>query len=191
MTSRRITLNDVIGFRPRRLSDLEWSEIERQERTRALGKKLGELASSIEWATVRSGVLERAEQLLDVPLLDVMRWAWNKSRDLKAYRDRTKYPPDRTFGALLAEHKITSVHKPYVELRVGDQLVGRVGFSVEIGIVLKGAKLEIQGGRIKKIHTGECRATGSFSCEGFVLAKREFARLDLPGTIDLGEGVEI
>jgi hypothetical protein len=59
------------------------------------------------------------------------------------------------------------------------------------GIVLKGAKLETRGGRVKRVHTGECWARGTFACEGFVLAQMELARFDLPGTIDLSEGLEI
>jgi hypothetical protein len=51
--------------------------------------------------------------------------------------------------------------------------------------------LEIRNARIKKIHAGDCKATGSFLCEGFLLAERESKPLDLPGTIDLAEGVEI
>ena len=50
---------------------------------------------------------------------------------------------------------------------------------------------EIQNALIKKIHSGVCMAKGSFLCEGLVLAERESKPLDLPGTIDLGEGLRI
>jgi hypothetical protein len=44
---------------------------------------------------------------------------------------------------------------------------------------------------IKKIHAGDCTAKGRFLCEGVVLAERKSMPLDIPGTIDLGEGLEI
>jgi hypothetical protein len=51
--------------------------------------------------------------------------------------------------------------------------------------------LEIRNARITKIHAGDCKAKGSFFCEGFLLAERATQPLELPGTIDLGEGREI
>ena len=44
---------------------------------------------------------------------------------------------------------------------------------------------------IKKIHAGDCTAKGRFLSEGVLLAERESTPLDIPCTIDLGEGLEI
>jgi hypothetical protein len=143
------------------------------------------------WTGLRNKVLAKAEGLLDIRLLDVMRWAWKKGRELEAYRDTERYPPDKTFTVPLVEHKITSTHKPRVEIRINKKTVGSVHFAVNIEIAIKGMTLEIRNARIKKIHSGDCKATGRFLCEGLLLAERESKPLDLPGTIDLGEGLEI
>jgi len=143
------------------------------------------------WVGLRDKILAEAGGLLDIRLLDVMSRAWKKGRELEAYRDTERYLPDKTFSVPLAEHKITSTHTPHVDIRINDKKVGSIHFAVTIEIAIKAITLEIQNARIKKIHTGDCKATGRFLCEGFLLAERESKPLDLPGTIDLGEGQEI
>jgi len=74
---------------------------------------------------------------------------------------------------------------------MNDKKVGSIQFAVNIEIGIKAVTLEIRNARIKKIHAGECKAKGSFLCEGLLLAERESESLHLPGTIDLGEGLKI
>ena len=191
MDLQSVKLSDIVGFRPRELSNEEWSRMESREGVRELRRPLEEARLPGGWAGLRNKILAEAGGLLDIRLLDVMRWAWKKGRELEAYRDTERYPPDKTFSVPLVEHSITSTHKPHVEIRMNAKTVGSVHFAVNIEIAIKGMTLEIRDGRIKKIHAGECKAKGSFFCEGFLLAERESKPLDLPGTIDLGEGLEI
>jgi hypothetical protein len=192
MDIQRVTLSDIVDFHPRELSNDEWSRIESYEGVKTLRRPLEETHVPGGWAGVRNKiVMEAAGNLLDIRLLDVIRRAWEKGRELEAYRDTEKYPPDKTFTASLVEHTIKSTHKPHVEIRMDEKRVGSVHFAVNIEIAVRGVKLEIQNARIKKIKTGDFKAKGSFSCEGFLLAERETNPLDLPGTVDLGEGLEI
>jgi hypothetical protein len=184
-------LSDVVGFRRRKLSNEEWSRLESREGVMELRRPLEEARLPGGWAGLRNKILAEAGGLLDFRLLDVMGWAWKKGRELEAYRDTERYPPDKTFCVPLVEHKITSTHKPDVEIRINKKTMGSVHFAVNIEIAVKVITLQIRNARIKKIHAGDCKATGSFFCEGFLLAERESKPLDLPGTIDLGEGLGI
>jgi hypothetical protein len=74
---------------------------------------------------------------------------------------------------------------------MNDKTVGSVHFAVNIEIAVRGVKLEIQNARIKKIKTGDFKVKGSFCREGFLPGKQETNPLDLPGTVDLGAGLEI
>ncbi len=191
MDIRRVTLSDIVGFPPSELSKEDWASIESREGVKEL-RRLLETRLPGGWAGLRNKILlEAVGKLVDIRVLDVMEKAWKKGRELEAYRDTEKYPPDKTFSVPLVEHKITSTHNPRVEIRVNTKTVGSVHFAVNIEIAIKGMTLEIRNARIKKIHAGDCKAKGSFFCEGFLLAERESRPLDLPGTIDLGEGREI
>jgi hypothetical protein len=143
------------------------------------------------WAGVRNKIVAKAVNLLDIRLLDVMGWAWKKGRELEAYHDRQKYPPNKVFPVSLVEHTIKSTHQPHIDIRINQKTVGTVHFLVNIEITIRGMQLEIQNARIKKIKTGNLTGKGSFFCEGFRLAQRESNPLELPGTVDLGEGLEI
>jgi hypothetical protein len=180
------TLSDILDFRPRELSNAEWSRLESLKGVIELRRRLPG-----GWAGLRNKILAEAGDLLDVRVLDVMRWAWKKGLELEAYRDTERYPPDKTFSVSLVEHKITSNHAPRVDIRMNDKTVGSIQFAVNIEIAIKAVTLEIRNARIKKIHAGDCKAKGTFLCEGLLLAQRESASLDLPGTIDLGEGLKI
>ena len=191
MDLEHLTLSDVVDFRPHELPDEAVSRLESGKGVTELRRPLEEARLPGGWSGLRDKVLAEAGGLLDIRLLDVMSWAWKKGRELEAYRDTERYPPDKTFTVPLVEHKITSTHKPRVEIRINKKTVGSVHFAVNIEIAIKGMTLEIRNARIKKIHSGDCKATGRFLCEGLLLAERESKPLDLPGTIDLGEGLEI
>jgi hypothetical protein len=191
MDIQSVKLSDVVGFRPRKLSNEEWSRLESCEGVMKLRRLLEEARLPGGWTGLRNKILAEAGDLLDIRLLDVMRWAWKKGRELEAYRDTERYPPGSTLIVALAEHNITSTHTPHVKIGMNAKTVGSVHFAVNIEIAVKGMNLEIRNGRIKRIYAGDCKAKGSFFCEGFLLTERESKPLDLPGTIDLGEGLEL
>jgi hypothetical protein len=191
MDIQSLTLSDVVGFRPRELSNEEWSQLESGKGVMELRRPLEEARLPGGWAGLRNTILAEAGGLLDIRLLDVMCWAWKKGRELETYRDTERYPPDKTFSVPLVEHKITSTHTPHVDIRMNNKKVGSIHFAATFEITIKAITLEIRNARIKKIHAGDCKATGRFLCEGLLLAERESNPLDLPGTIDLGEGQEI
>ena len=185
------TLSDVLDFRPRELSNEEWSRLESCKGVMELRRPLKEARLPGGWAGLRNKMLSEAGDLLDIRLLDVMRWAWKRGLELEAYRDTERYPPDKTFSVSLLEHKITSSHAPHMDILMNDKKVGSIHFDLNIEIAIKAVTLEIRNARIKKIHAGDCTAKGRFLCEGLLLAERESKPLNLPGTIDLGEGLKI
>jgi hypothetical protein len=185
------TLTDILDFRPHELPDEELSRLDSGKGVTELRRPLEKARLPGGWPGLRNKVLAEAGDLLDIRLLDVMRWAWKKGLELEAYRDTEKYPPDKTFNVPLVEHKITSTHAPHMDIRMNDKKVGSIHFAVNIEITIKAMTLDIRNARIKKLHAGDCKAKGSFLCEGVLLAERESKSLDLPGIIDLGEGLKI
>jgi hypothetical protein len=191
MNESKITLDTVLQFRPSEPSPGGWARIEAGSHAAELGVVLDAAKVPGGWGGLRSRILEEGGKLLDVSLVDVFRWAWNKNRELSRYRDKAKYPPHETVTVPLAEHTVKSTHKPHVEIRLDGVKKGQVDFEAVVEIAVKGMALEIRDGRIRKIRTGACTAKGTFSCEGLTLVERESKPLPLPGTIDLGEGLEI
>lgn len=186
MNGDRITLGQILDRRRRELTEQDWSRLEAEG---GAAKLAGAFAGL--WAAARPGILERVDALLDIGLTEILARAWNTGRELHRYRDREAYPADRTFEVDLARHKVVSRHQPRVEVWAGGQKRGEVGFTAKVEISLEGIRLHIRDGRILKIETGDCQAKGSLHCESFLLCERKTSPLRLPGTLDLGEGLEI
>jgi hypothetical protein len=186
-----VTLSEILGWKATDLSPEQWTEFEGQPGLAAAREKIEEKGAPGLSQRKRDEILRRTGELLDMSLLDISRRAWNKAQELAKYRNCSEHPSEKPSVVPLADHKITSRHRPYLEVRVNEQLVGRIDFEVQVEVSFKGLRLHVQSGRIKRIDTGECQAEGSLHCEGFLLARQESKKLQLPGTIDLGDGIEI
>jgi hypothetical protein len=131
--------------------------------------------------------VNKIEKLLDLELTDIMIGAWSKYRTVREFMENTRNEPDDTFLLPLTEHKISSSHKPYVEILVNEEPLGRVEFSVDIVLNLEGIILKIQDGKIIEIITGSCKGSGSVACEDVTLIERELEEFNMPGSIIIAE----
>jgi hypothetical protein len=186
-----LTLQRIFAGDEGRLPKKWRKQLERQEGLAAVRRKIKDGRIPGLWESTRDEVFRKTEELLKISLLDVAPRAWAQARELARYRDPERYPPEKSSIVPLAEHKIRSRHQPHLEIRINEQPAGRISFEIQIRLALKGLRLHIQAGRIKRIDTGECRVEGSLSCEGHLLARQASRRLELPGSLDLGEGIEI
>lgn len=190
MSSARITLKDFLGLGDVPLTPDRVPELTGGEAYAKLSSQLATKAGPV-WRMVRAQIPERLGALLDVDGVGILIGAWNKARGLRKYKDPAAYPPEDVVVVPLTTHTIETKHRPYLELTVDGQGVGRLHFDIEVALTLEGAELTIQGGRIKKIKTGKAVGTGSLACEGAVLHSIEKKLASLPGVIDLGDGVTI
>ncbi|HTZ17908.1 MAG TPA: hypothetical protein VMB78_05660 [Dissulfurispiraceae bacterium] len=148
-------------------------------------------AGAYVWPQAIEEVSRKVPEILDVSLPEIIVSAWNKYRLLAKCCDPDKYSPDEVFLVPLIDHTITSEHKPHIDVLLGERPFFRIDFIIDISLMLNGFIARVQGGRLKEIRTGLCKASGSIKCDGFMLAERESAPLELPGSIDFGDGVPI
>ena len=64
----------------------------------------------------------------------------------------------------------------------GKQL-GEVSLGIKLSLKLKGVTLELKGGRINGLRSGECSGEGVLSCQGQPLLKRATPAVPLPGRL--------
>jgi hypothetical protein len=145
----------------------------------------------LEWKLVAKELHAKVDEALDINLAQVIASAWKKYRLLQQYRDPRKHPADETILVPLAEHTIESVHRPHVDVLVNETRVARVEFEIRLALALEGVVLTVLGGRIRAIGAGRCRAQGSLKCMGLTVVERQAGGFELPGAIDLGDGIEI
>jgi len=154
-------------------------------------KETVEKVPGLKWPIFTKQIHDRLEDALDMDLFEILLSGWKKYRNLQQYRDRTKYPPNQTSLVPLGKHTIKSVHKPTVDVMADEVLLGRVAFDVALSLEIEGLILAIRDARIREVAAGRCRGEARLGCAGVELLKKEIATFDLPGKIELKEGIEI
>lgn len=191
MDKSQITLNQFFSFKGEELSQSRLSAMESSRKISSLKEVFSKEVKGIRWHVVFNEIMKKVGDLLNIGVSDIMVMAWNKYSLLLKYLDREKYSPDETFLVPLAEHTIKSEHHPYIEILINDKTVGKIGFDINISLNLEGIILKIQDGKIKEILTGSCKGKGTISHGDFVISEKSLEPIQLPGSIDLGEGIPI
>ncbi|MBN1190178.1 MAG: hypothetical protein JXA46_10530 [Dehalococcoidales bacterium] len=189
MSKEQVTLNHFFSSQTQ-LSTRSFSPVESCEKMLSVKRLLLQQAG-VTWPLVLDTFLEKTRDILNIDIPDIMTAAWNKYKILLKYKDKEKYPPDDTFLVHLAEHTFRSMHQPFIEIRVNDQLVDTIDFEIALSLTLKGIALKIRDGKIREISAGECKGKGSVHCENRLILEKETKSFTLPGTISLGDGVPI
>jgi len=190
MSDTPVTLMNIFFSEPESFQ-VKFPSLESVKTLSNLKDRLMKEGSRVTLPAAMDGVLKGAQALMNIKLEDILVPAWNKYLPLRKYRDKKKYPPDKTVLVPLVEHTVKSEHRPYIEVLINDKPVGRINFSIIIALVLKGLILVVRDGRIREIKTGECSAKGKVTCEEILIIEKTSETVPLPGTINLGEGIPI
>ncbi len=127
---------------------------------------------------------------IDIPK-DVLAGTWKRQKSLQEYCDPEKYPPGVKSLVSLTEHTLKTSHEPSMEVTVLGQALGTLAVKLEASFLIKPGMLEIEGGKIRKIQTGDIEGTGHCSFMGVPVMETKTVTIHLPGVYDLKEGVEI
>ena len=137
-------------------------------------------------------VADALKSALNVPLIDIFAAAWKTLQELRKYCDLSKYPPGEVNNYALAEHVISSTHRPRFRVILDGTPCGpEIDFDVELKLTIEAASLEILDARIMKVATGSIQGSGSISCAGATLLERKTSTVDIPGKYSFGDGIPI
>jgi hypothetical protein len=137
-------------------------------------------------------VADALKSALNVPLIDLFAAAWKTIHELRKYCDQSKYPPGEVNNYALAEHVISSTHRPRFRVVLDGTPCGpEIEFDVDLKVTIEAVSLEILDARIMKAATGSIQGSGSISCAGATLVERETSAIDIPGKYSFGEGILI
>lgn len=151
-----------------------------REQLKAALKPKGRIAL----ADVEKEMGKAYRRALNVKLIDIFAGAWSGVMAVAELGDTTKYPPGEKHFVPLANHRITSDHRPKVEVLVDGMLLVSLTLDVNLQAQFEAAVLEVEGGHIHAIKPGNCMATASVSCRGVPIATSS-RRLSLPSEIEL------
>jgi hypothetical protein len=173
------------------IADSHWRDIENTEAFEKLRTEVSDNVPGGFWTATRGAVEESLQQALQVTMGDIIGGAWNRFRDLLEYRDPAKHPPDEVVLFPVMRHAIRSVHRPRIELLVGDRPVSEIEFEADLVLEIDAATLKIRAGKIEEIQTGACRGMGALRCGVARLVEVASRDIQLPGRISFGQGLPI
>lgn len=162
-------------------------------RERGLGELVGNAVGGLA-AAGRDAVCDEvgrvADSLLELDISDVLAAAWRKHADLRAAGRRTVENPGCEEVVELATHKITSTHRPYVDVFVDDVEITKVELELTLTFVMHGVLAVVRQGWLAEFRTGTCDATAVLTCEQLRLAERSTS-FSVPGTIRVQPGIDL
>ena len=138
------------------------AKIARTKEFKALKEKLSEELPAVPITkSFLEMIIKQLCDLLKIDVYAVLLCAWNKSGDILKYSNSKRYPPKATFVVPLAEHTVTSEHKPSLQLTLNKMPLGEIELDVRLALHLKGVLLNIKKGRVMAITLGSCKGEGS------------------------------
>jgi hypothetical protein len=119
-----------------------------------------------------------AQELLDLDLGDLAVAGWRTHPALTAAAERTIANPGSSEVVNLATHRITSVHRPYVELLVNDVHMATVRFELRVEFLVRALVGRVRHGDLVALDSGAFDVTATLAAEGLQLVKQQ-AHLDV------------
>ena len=142
-------------------------------------------------AAVRQSLADSLQAALGLTLGDILGEALSTYKDLLEYTDSARHPPGEVSLVPLGKRVIESSHKPYVEVLIAGQPVGRLELKARVALTIEAAMLKIRGGRIWELQTGVAFVDATLECGPAMLVEKKSRNLKLPGTIAFAGGVAI
>ena len=178
-----ITLADLFGPEVQDLAPRVEVALNTDMELRSLKEKFTQMLQKFEVGALSRTIGSKVQELLDVDISDVLGSAWSKSKEIREAIKKTKLDTNETELIPLMEHTIESEHRPYVEIRHGQNVLVRVTFQVSLEIRVKGAQIRIEKGAIQEIVSGEANVVGLLKLGGAKLLEKKIESLHISGPV--------
>jgi hypothetical protein len=130
-----------------------------------------------------------AAGLLGLDLRDVLVAAWRKHRALYAAAQSTKDSP-ATEVVQLATHRVTTTHRPSVDVVVNGARLATVHFELTLVLEVDSLLATVRQARLVALRGGRCTVSVVLAAAGQPLVSRQ-AVLDPSVTVPLGDGITL
>ncbi|MET7301778.1 hypothetical protein [Embleya sp. NPDC005575] len=140
--------------------------------------------------TVEREVASMVNEFLSLDLLDLAAAGWAKHAAMVEAARRTRAAPGTEEVIALATHRITSTHRPCVDLTVDGARVGSLEICLTVAFDIEGMLAVIRQARLMSLRCGTCTTTGTLAMQQAVVASRRCI-LDLPGALQLRSGIAL
>jgi hypothetical protein len=156
---------------------------------RTLGEKLAE-AGAVPAAAAKvvpiDQLVEVVWDLLDMPLGDIVRSAWDRHELVQKAKANTLGKTGVLERVSIAGHTLKSQHRPKVEIDVAGASIPALEFDLAVALRLDAAVINVANGAITSIAPASGSAEASLATKGRTLCQRKLAHVALPAIASAG-----
>ncbi len=185
MSTSNFTLGHFFGLDGNGAHEPRQSGFASSQPVEGLRRALIAKARGLSWPAVASELEQKLAGLLDVEIARLLLLAWQKSATIHAQLSKSAASPGETFLVHLAEHTLSSSHRPHLEIYFQGALIHRFKIEVMLELAIEGAILKLEAGRIREVKPGTVKGQGTIALDGVAIARQETRPIELPGTIRL------
>lgn len=190
MEKSQTTLNHFFSTEKTIESKLE--EMEKSEQFEALKKNMSKALKGVRLpAGFYKLIIKQVSELLNIDIGELLARGWSKYGEFLPFLDKEKYPPGKPAFVPLVQHTLISEHFPSLKPYLNNIALGEIKFTVHLELLLKGAVLKIDDGKIMEARPGSCQGKGNVQYQGFTILEAKSQAVEFPGSISFGEGVLI
>lgn len=131
--------------------------------------------------TVEHELATVVDDFLGMDVLDLVAGGWSAHSALKAAARRTRDLPGSEEVVALATHRVTSSHRPFVDVYVDGVKLGTLQVELSLVFWVSGFVCVVRDACLTGVTAGHCAVDASLAVQGSVLAERKGRPLDLPG----------
>jgi hypothetical protein len=122
------------------------------------------------------------DEAFGLPLGAVLEDSWSRLDVIRDAISGTRSTSGAVVFAPLLEHAVTSRHQPSIDLVVAGRTIGTLPLEISLKLIVRGAEVEVRGGRMVGLRGGECTGEGAALLGGQPL-KTVRKTFPMPGAI--------
>jgi len=191
MSKSDLNMKDLFGVERGDSTIIQRGKFDGAKSMAELKVNLAKKSKLIQWDSVEDVLAEKIVEMLDIPLVKALFPAWKKYREIMDFSDPEKHPQNETSLVSLAEHTVKTDYHPCLQISYRGFEFPKIEFTLTAELTLQGIVLRIQDGKIKEIKEGTITGKGSLLLDKEAVIERSFGSYDLPGSVDLGDGIPL
>jgi hypothetical protein len=141
-------------------------------------------------AVARDEIAKIVASVLGQDLMDVLTSGWQKLEQLLDAARRSLEEPGESEIVELEDHRISSIHRPHIDVIVDGEVVSSLAIELEIAIDVHAVTAVVSSGRLSAVRTGRADVAADAKIEG-VQAAVATTQIDLAIEVPLGDGIPL
>jgi hypothetical protein len=149
----------------------------------ALLEHLNERVSDAGRNLAAAAIDQALHAAFNIQLGELLHRSWRQVDEFREAVEEGRHDHEAVAVIPLMEHAITTTHTPSLELFLGRKRLARMPLEIELNLLLNGVALELRGGKIAGLRSGECAGEGAVLVGGVPIVEQETPAIHLPGRL--------